>query len=330
MLVSIITVFYNRENLVDKTIDSLLNQTHKDLEIIAVNDGSTDNTLGKLREIKDSRLKILNHENWGFTKSIKHAVESTTSGIIAIHGSGDYSYPTRIEKQLSLILSDERLGAIGCHLENINTKSNESSIRYINLNPDNDQLQEMLNRSFFTHGEVMFRKSYYEKVGGYREFFSYAQDRDLWLRISMYAKFDAVDEVLYRRYNLTDGVSGSYEKSLLQLYYSEMAIQSIKMRLDEGFDYVDKFGDDAKFLIEKDRKVSNKIAFLSMRAFREQNLDDSKFILKKSRAVKLTRYNLIISLLPFFASLNGNLYKITLKLLSKLKKIKNKRSENKS
>lgn len=326
MLVSIITVFYNRESLVKKTIECLLNQSHKDIEIIAVDDGSTDNTLNKLRAIEDTRLKILTHDNWGFTKSIKHAVDNCNSDIIAINGSGDFSYPTRIEKQLSLLLSDERLGAVGCHLENINTKSNESSIRYINLNPNNNQLQEMLSRSFFTHGEVMFRKYYYEKVGGYREFFTYAQDRDLWLRISKYAKFDAVDEVLYRRYNLSDGVSGSYEKSLLQLYFSEMAIQSLKMSVDRGYDYIDKYGDDAKFFLEKNKNVANKIAFLGMRAFREHNLNESKIILKKSRTLKLTRYNIALSLLPIVSSLNENLYRLILKLLAKMKQLKNQKS----
>lgn len=323
MLVTIISVFYNREKLVEDTIGCLLNQTHDEIEIIAVDDGSKDNTVEALRAIKDSRLKIITHENWGFTKSVKHAVENSNAEIVAIHGSGDYAYPSRIEKQLDLLLSDERLGAVGCYLENVNTKSEEKSIRYIKLDSEKDQTEDMLNRSFFTHGEVMFRKKYYEMSGGYREFFTFAQDRDLWLRMSLFAKFDVVKEVLYRRYNLTDGVSGSYEKSLVQSYFSEMAIQSLKMRLNTGSDYIDKFGDNAKFFLEKNKTLSKKTAVLGMRAFRENDLKASKDLLKRSRNTKLTFFNVGLSILPIVASLDNRVYTFMLRMLSFLKKKKN-------
>ncbi|MDZ7835005.1 MAG: glycosyltransferase family 2 protein [Alkalibacterium sp.] len=115
MLVSIVTVYYNRENQVKESIESLLNQTYQNIEIIAVDDGSTDNTYKLLSSYKDSRLKVIRHTNSGFVKSIRKAIEHSNGDIIAVHGSGDISFLNRIEKQVSVLKNNSRIGVVSCY-----------------------------------------------------------------------------------------------------------------------------------------------------------------------------------------------------------------------
>src|SRR5690625_1367943 len=130
MLVSIVTVFYNRANYVKASIESLLNQTYENIEIIAIDDGSTDNTLEKLKLFEsDSRFKVISHSNIGFVRSIKKAIKYSNGEVIAVHGSGDISLPSRIEKQVDILIKKPHIGVVGCEVKLINPLINTSQIQ---------------------------------------------------------------------------------------------------------------------------------------------------------------------------------------------------------
>ena len=215
-MVSVITIYYNRAEHVKESIQSLLDQTFSNVEIIAVDDGSTDNTLELLHSFSDSRVKVISHPNQGFVKSIIKAVSLASHDIIAIHGSGDISLPERIEKQLQVLLDRPEIGVVGCYVANENMVSNESTIIKPEIDTKIGIAKQLLHMNIFLHGEVMFRKSIYLKAGGYRDYFKFAQDYDLWLRMSLYTEFAVVKEVLYTRFTLSDGVSASSSKISMQ------------------------------------------------------------------------------------------------------------------
>ena len=102
-LVSIITVYYNREQYIKESIQSLLEQTYKNTEIIIVDDGSNDETLNILNKFTDNRIRIISHGNMGFVKSIKKAIDISKGKYIAIHGSVDISHANRIERQVDFL-----------------------------------------------------------------------------------------------------------------------------------------------------------------------------------------------------------------------------------
>lgn len=276
MLVSIVTVYYNRSEQVVESINSLLNQTYKNIEVIAVDDGSSDDTLEKLRSIKDKRLKVLTHENKGFVQSIRKAIEHTKGDIIAIHGSGDISYPNRIEKQLKVLKENEKIGVVGCYVEHVNKVDNYSRIIGIALDGITDITSYLLKKNIFTHGEVMFRKEIYDKVGGYRDFFKYTQDYDLWLRMSLHTQFYVIKEVLYKRYTLPDGVSAIFEKKIMQKFFSEMAKQCIEKKRDTGKDLIEEYGVYAPFFRKRSKRLAKNLWRLSVTSFVTGNIDDAK------------------------------------------------------
>jgi len=241
MKVSVVTVYYNRGALVKESIRSLLDQSYEDLEIIAVDDGSTDDTLARLQSFRDRRLRVVTHANRGFTASIIEAVRLASGELIAVHGSGDYSYPERIRRQAELLRARPDVGVVGCLVENVNLLTGRKTI-YGKLDDTEPALPQLLRGNVFTHGEVMFRRTVYEAAGGYRPLFKYSQDYDLWLRMAPLAGFALVREVLYRRYTQPDGVSASAEKRIVQQYLAELARQCAEERLAGGADPIDAHG----------------------------------------------------------------------------------------
>lgn len=260
MKVSAVTVYYNRRDRVDESIQSLLDQTYGDLEIIAVDDGSTDDTLAKLRSFRDPRLTVVSHANRGFTASIIEAVKRSAGEAIAVHGSGDISYPRRIERQAGMLIDRPDVGVVGCMVDNVNTVTGSSAV-YHKLSEAEPALGQLLRGNVFTHGEVMFRRRVYDEAGGYRTLFKFSQDYDLWLRMARLTSFATVKEVLYRRYTLSDGVSASFDKQIVQKYLAELARQCIETKLAGGADPIDEHGAYGLFF----RRRSGRLARVLLR-----------------------------------------------------------------
>lgn len=102
-LVSVVMPVYNREKLVTRAVDSILNQTYQNLELIIVDDGSIDNTPAILNyyKQKDPRVKILtNQSNKGISYSRQRGLDTAIGKYVAIMDSDDWSVPERIEKSV--------------------------------------------------------------------------------------------------------------------------------------------------------------------------------------------------------------------------------------
>lgn len=102
--VSVIIPLYNEEKYIIECIESVINQTYKNLEIIVVDDKSTDNSLNKLKKIKDKRLKIIKlNKNAGVANARNKGVEKATGDYICFLDSDDFWDKHKIEKQIDYI-----------------------------------------------------------------------------------------------------------------------------------------------------------------------------------------------------------------------------------
>lgn len=290
-MVSIVTLYYNRANHVTESIQSLLDQSYRDIEIIAIDDGSSDDTFDRLMSFKDPRLKVITQKNMGFVKSIIKAVELASGEFIAIHGSGDISYETRIEKQLELIQSRPEIGVVGCYVENKMETTGSAFVNKPYIDPGLDLTNQIIKENAFTHGEVMFRKAVYTQAGGYREFFKFCQDYDLWLRMSLITRFAIVPEILYRRYVLADGVSASLEKLMMQKYFVEIGIQCVELRRRNKPDLIDKYGIYGPFFRVRTKRFAKTMWRLALTAFYRGQKTDALLINRKSIEEKRGFYN---------------------------------------
>lgn len=240
--VSIVTVFYNRESLVHDSMQSLVDQDYENYEVIAIDDGSTDNTYNELLKFSSfENVKIIKLSNGGFVKAIKHAISISDGDFIAVHGSGDISHSNRIRLQANELSSNSSVGLVASKSKFVVV---DSDVEYIQgESASRSFVQSLLHRNYFHHGEVMYRRSLYEKVGGYRELFKFAQDMDLWCRMSHHCNFTVLDEVLYTRFvNQPNSVSENPEKTRLQRKLGQFAVYCHKCRLENSYDPFEKYG----------------------------------------------------------------------------------------
>lgn len=230
--VSVITGYYNRVNAVEATIKSILNQSFRDLELIAFDDCSTDGTREKLlqlqQELGDPRFKVIAHSrNKGFTQGMIDAIAESSGEYICVQGSGDISLPTRVEKQVRHLDEHPNVGAVGCWYTNVVSTSGIRRPR--KPSAEGISFDELIRGNVFSHGEVMMRRSAYTAAGGYRAAFKNCQDYDLWLRMVRLYQLGTVPELLYERYIRFDGVSYDPRKFSVQARYFLLAQRIARM-----------------------------------------------------------------------------------------------------
>lgn len=234
--VSVIVGYYKRRAVLGKTIDSLMSQSFRDFEIIVFDDASKDGTAEALAELStkydDARFRYRVHEkNRGFVNGLVDAISDARGEYIAIQGSGDVSLPRRLEYQVALLDGNPDVGLVGSWYRSIKEETND--VQTVRPNANDVELSDLMQRNYFTHGEVMFRRSVYERAGGYRREFKYVQDLDLWLRMRRFARFATVQEILYERYIRTDGVTSNLEKFTEQVRYPVLARRLARMSAEE-------------------------------------------------------------------------------------------------
>lgn len=137
-LISVVIPTYNRANTILKSVNSVLNQTYKNIEVIVVDDCSTDDTLGLLKQINDSRLKIICHEkNKGHTAARNTGIKSCSGEYIAHHDSDDVWRLNKLEIQINKLI--EKNADIICCQTAVN---DEISHKYIYNHPDSKLVKE--------------------------------------------------------------------------------------------------------------------------------------------------------------------------------------------
>lgn len=274
--VIVVSIFYNRSKMVKKSVESVLDQIKNDKVLfIAVDDDSTDSTKDELEKFNNrDGFLFISQKNKGLVRSMIDVINSYQSKYIAIHGSGDISFFGRFNEQKEFLDNHSDVVCVGCKVKNT-YPDGTCTILGGEFNKKYDHIISKKNP--YTHGEVMIRRSAYEKVGGYDPFFKYAQDRDLWCRLSRIGNFASLENILYERYsNLPGSVSGELNKTLLQRYLSSYAVfrhdQFLKNKLPV-------FSTEHDILLFNNSKVMSDIErlFYSRLARREYN--DAEFLL---------------------------------------------------
>ena len=128
-LISILIPIYNNEKYIEQCVNSIISQTYKNIEIICINDGSTDNTKEILENLqkKDKRIKIINKKNTGYGNSLNIAIQSAKGEYIAIIESDDHIKNTMLETLLKYIKEDETdIVKANFYKENNSIKKNSS------------------------------------------------------------------------------------------------------------------------------------------------------------------------------------------------------------
>lgn len=209
---SVVLPVYNCDKYVGLAIDSILAQTYKDFELIIIDDGSTDNSLHIIKSYKDPRIKIISRENKGLVASLNEGIRLAHGRYIARHDADDISEPTRIEKQLYEFGRRPKLVLLGTSIITIDMKGSTLN-RHRVLSGVKCVKSELLIRSPFAHGSVMFRKDAFSKTIGYDTSEWPAEDYGLWVRLAGMGDMDNLSEPLYRYRENDVGISATNSTS---------------------------------------------------------------------------------------------------------------------
>lgn len=198
-LVSVVMPIYNCVPYLPEAIVSLLIQTFTDFEIIAVNDGSTDDSLSILKRFAkfDSRIKIIDQKNSGIVKALNRGIKESRGKYIARMDGDDISFPNRFKEQVAILERDPSIVLVAGDFEVID-ESSQTMYRE-QVAPDNEFIQRAFYlRNAIAHGSVMFRKSAIESIGHYSNEYGPTEDMELWMRLLDYGKFSATGTSIYR------------------------------------------------------------------------------------------------------------------------------------
>ena len=205
-LVSVIIPVFNVEDFVKDAVQSIMDQTYKNLEIIVVDDGSDDNTYKIVEELSsvDSRIKLFrNKKNQNIANTLNWALNVSSGKYIARMDGDDVSLANRIEKKVRFLQENPEYDLVGCSLRVINVGSEEIGINRC-------YSDENLNRNALKYATPVShiwvcRKKIYDRLEGYRDMPA-AEDYDFLLRmISQNMKFTNLQN--YFGYSLRIGRS---------------------------------------------------------------------------------------------------------------------------
>jgi glycosyltransferase involved in cell wall biosynthesis len=179
-------------------IRSVLDQTLTDLELIVVDDGSSDATPALLAAARDPRLVVERQPRAGLAAALNRALGRARAPLLARLDADDVALPARLERQRAFLQSHPDVGLLGTAARVVDASGHDVEI----IRPpedDRDIRRVLIRRNPFVHSSVMVRRSLLASAGGYDVSFPVAQDYDLWLRLSALTRMANLAEPLVVR-----------------------------------------------------------------------------------------------------------------------------------
>ena len=199
-LISVVVPVYNGEKTIGETIESVLNQTFKDLELIIINDGSKDATLEIVSQIEDPRIKVFCYPNAGLSASRNRGISQATGEYISFIDADDLWTPDKLENQLKALQSNPQ-AALAYSWTNFIDEAGNFLRRGGYISVTGNTFATLLLVNFVENGSnPLIRTHVFKEVGGFDELLRSAEDLDMWLRLAVRYDFVAVQkpQILYR------------------------------------------------------------------------------------------------------------------------------------
>ncbi len=194
---------FNVGETIDEAMGSLVSQTIADIEIVAVDDGSSDTTADKLANWRehDTRIRVVTIGHTGIIEALNEGLRHCRAAFIARMDADDLSHPARLEMQASFLDAHSEFAVVGCLVEHFPADEVREGFRiYTDWLNSLVSAQEIATAIFvespLAHPSVMMRRIWIDRVGGYEDH-GWPEDYDLWLRMHLNgAKFVKVPQVL--------------------------------------------------------------------------------------------------------------------------------------
>lgn len=261
-LISVIIPVFNGQNTIQRTIESVLNQTFEDYELIIINDGSTDSTEEVISQIPDPRIKVFNYSNSGPSASRNRGIDIASGKYISFIDADDLWTSDKLEKQLYK-LEENPQAKIAYSWTNYIDEFDKFLYPGSHITANGNVYEKLLLNNFIENGSnpLIYRQALIE-VGGFDESLFAAEDLDVWFKLAIKYEFVAVPspQILYRvSTNSLSSNLARVEKQCLEV-------------IDRAFDRVSKSLQNLK-----PKSVSNLYLYLTIKSL-EGNVTKTKGI----------------------------------------------------
>jgi glycosyltransferase involved in cell wall biosynthesis len=210
--VSVVIPAYNHGRFVGDAVRSVLAQTMADLELIVVDDGSTDDTLAVVESIRDPRLRVIAQANGGTHAAINTGLRAAQAPLLAILNSDDAYDPARLTDTVAVLDSEPDVALVGSHIEIIDGAGAPIAVKHAwaDLQPwsleaparsfrsGSDPRAALLTENYWsTSSNFVFRRAHLDRVGPIRAL-RYAHDWDFALRLALVGRLVMLERPLLR------------------------------------------------------------------------------------------------------------------------------------
>jgi glycosyltransferase involved in cell wall biosynthesis len=212
--VSVLIGAFNNATTLGRAIDAILAQTVDELELIVVDDGSTDETaaIAAAATDADSRARILRMpRNVGISRSLNAGLDAARAPFVAVQDADDYSAPNRLERQLAVLESRPEVAVVGSRMREVDEKGSE--LRPRTAFAAGDVRRVLMQFNPVPNTSAAFRRHVVVAAGGYDPRYRYAMEYDLWLRLAERYAIVALDEVLATRQMSGGNVAARAERA---------------------------------------------------------------------------------------------------------------------
>lgn len=218
-MISVVIPLYNKEKSIYTTLQSVSEQTYTDIEIIVVDDGSTDNSAAVASSYPDQRIRVIHKENGGVCSARNRGIQEAQSEYVALLDADDQWDKRYLEEQVRMVADFPEAAMWGI---NYAETCNGQLVRYLETGlPEEyrgyvEHYFEMPTRvsDLYCSSSILIRKSVFDQVGLFDERIKYAEDTDMWFRIiatnrvafydryMVYYRFEAENRALNRERKL--------------------------------------------------------------------------------------------------------------------------------
>ena len=257
--VSVVMPVFNALPYLDEAVRSILEQSMPDFEFVIYDDGSTDGSYARLKEWaeKDRRIKLVRGKrNLGPGASSNEVVRHASAPLIARMDADDISMPDRLQSQVEAFVAYPDAGIVASLCETMDSAGK------VVRGPEYWRLTRKSWFIPFPHGSMMFRRTLFDALGGYRDECEFWEDLDFNLRASRETRILVIPRALYR-YRQSEGGTRLASKQERVEAAMDLRYRAID-RIRQGRDYTDLLSTRAKQGDRVDPRVSVSLGLLSI------------------------------------------------------------------
>ena len=208
-LVSVVVPAFNAADTIDRALVSVLSQSFADLELIVVDDASTDSTAERVAAIDDPRVRLLRLEtNGGESRAMNAGIAAARGRLIAFQDADDEWLPGKLDRQVAIMTGDAAISFVCTGLVHI--YPDRSIVDVAGFQPDDELWKRLLAETLVAKPCVLARREALDRAGPFDETLPTGADQEMWIRLALEGTVVEIPEVLVNVYRQPGSLSNRY------------------------------------------------------------------------------------------------------------------------